>query len=47
MVLAGPYANHFCTSFQTDNNTSTSPLSFNRPDALPAAQRTASKHWRQ
>ena len=36
-----------CTSLQTDNHASTSPLSFYRPDALPAAQQTASKHWRQ
>jgi len=35
-----------CMSLQTDNNASTSPLSFYRPDALPAAQPTASKHWR-
>ena len=35
-----------CTSLQTDNRASTSPLSFYRPDALPAAQPTASKHWR-
>ena len=35
-----------CTSLQTDNHASTSPLSFYRPDALPAAQPTASKHWR-
>jgi len=34
-----------CTSLQTDNHTSTPPLSFYRPDALPAAQPTASKHW--
>ena len=27
-----------CTSLQTDNHTSTPPLSFYRPDALPAAQ---------
>ena len=33
-----------CTLLQTDNHTSTPPLSFYRPDALPAAQRTASKH---
>ena len=33
-----------CTSLQTDNHASTSPLSFCRPDALPAAQPTASKH---
>jgi len=35
-----------CTSLQTDNHASTSPLSFHRLDALPAAQPTASKHWR-
>ena len=35
-----------CTSLQTDNHASTLPLSFYRPDALPAAQPTASKHWR-
>ena len=35
-----------CTSLQTDNHASTPPLSFYRPDALPTAQRTASKHWR-
>ena len=33
-----------CTSLQTDNHTSTPPLSFYRPDVLPAAQPTASKH---
>jgi len=34
-----------CTSLQTDNHASTSLLSFfYRPDALPAAQPTASKH---
>jgi len=27
-----------CTSLQTDNHTSTPPLSFCRPDAIPAAQ---------
>ena len=36
-----------CTLLQTDNHTSTPPLSFYRPDAFPAAQPTASKHWRQ
>ena len=36
-----------CTSLQTDNHVSTSPLIFYRPDALPVAQPTASKHWRQ
>jgi len=34
-----------CTSLQTDNHASTSTLSFYRPDALPAAQPTASRHW--
>jgi len=41
-----------CTSIQTDNHANTPPLSFlqaeffYRPDALPAAQPTASKHLR-
>jgi len=34
-----------CTLLQRDNRASTPPLSFfYRPDALPAAQPTASKH---
>ena len=33
-----------CTSLLTNNHASTPPLSFYRPDALPAAQPTASKH---
>jgi len=33
-----------CTSLQTDNHANTPTLSFFRPDALPAAQPTASKH---
>jgi len=33
-----------CTSLQTNNHVSTSPLSFYGPDALPATQPTASKH---
>jgi len=36
-----------CISLQTDNHASTPPLSFYRPDALPVAQPTASKHWRK
>jgi len=32
-----------CTSLQTDNHASNPPLSFYRPDALPAVQPTASK----
>jgi len=32
------------TSLQTDNHASTPPLSFYRPDAIPAAQLIASKH---
>jgi len=35
-----------CTSLQTNNHASTSPLSFYRPDALPAAHPTAWKNWR-
>jgi len=35
-----------CTSLQTDNHASTSPLSFYRLDALAATQPTASKHRR-
>ena len=35
-------------SLQTDNHASTPPLKFfYRPDALPAAQPTVSRHWRQ
>jgi len=33
-----------CTSLQTDSHASNPPLTFYRPDALPAAQPTASKH---
>jgi len=33
-----------CTSLETDNHATTSPLSFYRPDALPATQPTASKN---
>jgi len=33
-----------CTSLQTYNHANTPPLSFYRPDALPAAQPMASKH---
>ena len=33
-----------CTLLQADNHASTPPLVFYRPDALPAAQPTASKH---
>ena len=33
-----------CTLLQTDNHASTPPRTFNTPDALPAAQPTASKH---
>jgi len=37
-----------CTLLQTENHSSTPPLSFlPAADALPAAQPTASKHWRQ
>jgi len=33
-----------CTSLQTDNHTSTSPLRFLQAGCLPAAQPIASKH---
>jgi len=33
---------HVCTLLQTGNHASTPPLCFSRPDALPAAQPTAS-----
>jgi len=33
-----------CTSLHTDNHTNTSSLNFYRPDALPDAQLTVSKH---
>jgi len=33
-----------CTLLQTDNHANNPPLSFYRPDALPAAQPTVSKH---
>jgi len=33
-----------CTSLQTDNHASTSPLSFLQAGCLPAAKPTASKH---
>jgi len=36
-----------CTSLQTDNHATPHNSVFYRPDALPAAQPTASKHWRQ
>jgi len=37
-----------CILLQTDNHASTPPLFvFYRPDALPATQPTASKHWKQ
>ena len=36
-----------CTSLQTNNHASNAPLYFfYKPDALPAAQPTVSKHWR-
>ena len=36
-----------CTTLQIDNHASTHHSVFYRPDALPATQPTASKHWRQ
>jgi len=41
------YLQMVCTSLQTDNHTNTSSLNFYRPDALPDAQPTASKHLKQ
>jgi len=35
-----------CTSLQTDNHINTPSLNFYRPDALPDAQSTVSKHCR-
>ena len=35
-----------CTSLLTVDHTNTSSLNFYRPDAVPGAQPTASKHWR-
>ena len=36
-----------CTLLQTDNHINTWSFNFYRPDALPDAQPTVSKHWRQ
>jgi len=44
VASARPYASLHLAS---DNHASTPPLSFYRPDALPVAQPTASKHLRQ
>jgi len=38
------YMQTICTSLQADNRTNTSLLNFYRPDALPDAKLTASKH---
>ena len=38
------YMQIICTLLQTDSPASTSPLTFYRPDALPAAQPTVPKH---
>jgi len=40
VASAGPHMQIICILLQTDNHASTSPLSFHRPDALPAAQPT-------
>jgi len=44
VTSARPYASLHCAP--DDNHASAPPLSFYRPDALPAAQPTASQHWR-
>jgi len=41
VASAGPYANHL--HLGPDNHACTSPLSFYRPDALPAAQTNSVK----
>jgi len=43
VAFAGPYANSL--HLHTDNHTSSSSLDFYRPDAVPDAQPTVSKHW--
>jgi len=44
VASAGSYANNLHLAPQTDNHTNTSSLNFYRPDALPDAQPTVSKH---
>ena len=44
--VAVDYTQIICSSLQTYNRASTSRVRFYRPHALPAAQPTASKHWR-
>ena len=47
-VASAGHMHIICNSLRTDNHASTSPLNFfYRPDALPDAQPTVSKHWRQ
>jgi len=43
VASAGPYAT-ICALLHTDNHNNTSSLNFYRPDALPDAQPTVSKH---
>jgi len=43
VASGGPYAK-ICTSLQTDNHSNISSLNADRPDALPDAQPTVSKH---
>ena len=45
VASAGPYANNM--HHAPDNHSNTSSFNFYRPDALPGAQPTESKHWRQ
>ena len=48
VTSAGPYhLQIICTSIQTDNHASTSPLSFYKRDTHPTTQPTVSKHWRR
>ena len=46
-MAVAPALQTICTLLQTDNHTNTSSLNFHRPDSLPDAQPTVSKHWRQ
>ena len=41
------WAMQISTSLQTDNHATTHHSFFSRPDAIPATQPTASKHYRQ
>ena len=44
VASAGPYANNLYNNLKTHNHANTSSFNFYRPDALPDAQPTVSKH---